>query len=236
MEGEREAEGDPAAFGDLGDLLGGEVEAHAQRLEHVGGAGPAARGPVAVLDHLGAGAGHDDGRHRGDVDRHRAVAAGADDVDRRAPGGEAVGVLEHHARQARHLGGGLALGPQRREEARELRVGGRAGHHLVHDPARGAGRQVLAAGQGGEDVGPGMRHGGARGRGGAGGVLDRWGHRRARSATAAVSRASSSGRESAASAWDHVASQPSPGRPVSTRIGGQSNNSFLSWRQMPIPP
>ena len=62
---------------------GPELDGHAERLEQVGGAARGRRGPVAVLAHPPAGAGHDERREGADVDRVGPVAAGADHVDHR---------------------------------------------------------------------------------------------------------------------------------------------------------
>ena len=63
--------------------LDGRIDAHAERLEHVGAAAAPAGGAVAVLGHRDA-AGRDHQRgHGGDVERPRPVAAGATGVDRR---------------------------------------------------------------------------------------------------------------------------------------------------------
>ena len=62
--------------------------------------------------------------------------------------------------------------------------------------------------------------------------------RRVRSSpdTASASWPGSIGWPTTASARDHVASQASCGRPVSTRMGGQRWISSLSWRVSPRPP
>ncbi len=71
-------------------LRRGQVDLHPQGLQHVGAAALAAGGPVAVLGHLEAGPGHDEGRGGGDVEGGGAVAAGPAGVHhqcrRRAPG------------------------------------------------------------------------------------------------------------------------------------------------------
>ena len=82
MELRREAEADAGLLDAAQHALGRQLDRHAQRLEHVGGAALRRRRPGAVLAHRHAGAGDHDGGHRADVDRVTAVAAGADDVDR----------------------------------------------------------------------------------------------------------------------------------------------------------
>ena len=59
-----------------------QVGVHAERLEHVEGAGPARGGAVAVLRDGHAGAGHHEGGGGRDVEGAAAVAAGAAGVDR----------------------------------------------------------------------------------------------------------------------------------------------------------
>ena len=171
------------------------------------------------------GARGDDRRHGGDVDRHRAVTAGADDVEQAARHGDRVGGGQHRGRDAGDLLDRLALGAQRDDEAGELRRGRGAGEDLVHRPSRLLGRQVASGDQRGEDVGPGVGHGlrlvARRGRpercqevAGTDG--------RSRPITASASWIGSIGCGTAASARDHVASQASCGRPVSTTTGGHS--------------
>ncbi len=85
VEGRGEAEGDARPrSATSATRSAGEVEPDAECLEHVGRPGLRGGGPVAVLDDARACAGRDDRRHRGDVDRERAVAAGADDVEQAA--------------------------------------------------------------------------------------------------------------------------------------------------------
>ena len=150
-----EAEGDAGLVGHLGDPLRGEVEVDAELLQDVGGAGGGGRGPVAVLDDLGAGAGHDERRHGGDVDRPRAVAARADDVDRTAGHLDDVGVLVHRPDDAGDLLDGLALGPQGHHEPGDLGVGRLTAHDPVHRPGGGVGALVAAVEQGVQHLGPG---------------------------------------------------------------------------------
>ena len=149
----------PASLGDLGDARRGQVEPDAERLEHVGRAGLRGGRAVAVLDHARAGAGGDDRRHGGDVDRHRPVTARADDVEQPAGHRDRVGRGEHRRGDAGDLLDRLALGAQRHDEAGELDGGRRAGEDLVHGPSRLLGRQVATGDQRGEDVGPGVGHG-----------------------------------------------------------------------------
>ena len=102
----REAESD-SDFGDAArDVVGVQVDAHAERFQRVRAAGQRRRGPVAVLDHRDAAGGHHDRRHRGQVDRVDAVAAGTDHVDGVGTdrlGGQPAAVLQHHVGQLGHL-------------------------------------------------------------------------------------------------------------------------------------
>jgi hypothetical protein len=63
------------------DLFRLQLDARAQRLQHVGAARLRRHAAVAVLGHARAGRGDHEHRGGGDVERVRAVAAGADDVD-----------------------------------------------------------------------------------------------------------------------------------------------------------
>ena len=100
---------------------GRQVDDDAEGLQHVGGPGRRRRGAVAVLGDRHPRGGGDDGGHRGDVDRVRAVAAGADDVDARAVEAHRRRDLEHRGGHAGHLLGRLALRPERHDEAGDLR-------------------------------------------------------------------------------------------------------------------
>ena len=57
--------------------IGRNVQAHAERLEHVGAAGAGGDGPVAVLGHRLAAGGDDDGHGGGDVEGVHARGSGA---------------------------------------------------------------------------------------------------------------------------------------------------------------
>ena len=81
----REAEADPGLLDAAPHAVGRQLDDDAELLEHVGRAAQRRRAAGAVLAHRDAGAGDDDGRHRRHVDRVRAVAAGADDVDGARP-------------------------------------------------------------------------------------------------------------------------------------------------------
>ena len=78
--GGREHEAEADLVDAAADRVGLEVDAHAERLEHVGRARQPGRGAVAVLGDRAAGAGGDQRGGRGDVEG-RAAAAGAGGVD-----------------------------------------------------------------------------------------------------------------------------------------------------------
>ena len=71
----------PASLMQAADLFGRKVDLDAERGERVGGAGARGQRAVAVLGDRHAAAGDDEGGAGRDVERARAVAAGADDVD-----------------------------------------------------------------------------------------------------------------------------------------------------------
>ncbi len=74
----------PASAATSATRRGRQVEPDAELLQHVGRSRLRGRRAVAVLDDPRPGAGRHDGGHGRDVDRHRAVAAGADDVEQPA--------------------------------------------------------------------------------------------------------------------------------------------------------
>ena len=120
------------------------LEVDAELLEHVGRACRRARGPVAVLRHRRAGGRGDERGRRRDVERVRAVAAGADDVDdRRALRRDGDDVLAHRLGEARDLVGRLALRPQRDEEAGDLGRRRLAVHDRAHQLVRVLAREVV---------------------------------------------------------------------------------------------
>ena len=140
---EHEAESDLVdAVGHVGRR---QVDAHAQRLQHVGR--PAARRhrPVAVLGDIRAARGRDQRRRRRDVERVGAVAAGAGRVDQRLvlrPRRRHVGA--HRAGAAGDLAHRLALHAQPDQESGDLGGRGLAVHHLHHGRVRLLGQQVAA--------------------------------------------------------------------------------------------
>ena len=128
-----------------------QLEPEAERLEHVRGAGGRRDRAVAVLGDSSPGRRRDEGRGRRDVDRARAVAARAGGVDQVVPLGlNREHVRAHRLGAARDLVGGLALQPQRDEEAADLRRRSPRRHDLVHHLARLCPREVVAVEQPGE--------------------------------------------------------------------------------------
>ena len=152
----------PASSMQRATPVGSEVDDDAELLEHVGRAARRRRGPVAVLGDPHARARDDERRHRRDVDGAGAVAARAAGVDD-VPAGtvqrdvDGLGEPQHRADQRGQLGRRLALGAQRDGEAGDLGVGRLAGEDRGHRLLDELGRQVLAAEQAAEHVGPERR-------------------------------------------------------------------------------
>ena len=135
MEGRRETEAHPGDVDAPSHAGGIESDVDAERLEHVGAATPAGGRPVAVLRHRDPGPSrHQRGRGR-DVERARAVAAGAAGVDASRRQVEWRRMRPHRFDKPRHLLHRLAPGPERDQETGNLRRGGLTGHHLVHNGA-----------------------------------------------------------------------------------------------------
>ena len=135
----------PASSPTRATSRGGQVEPDPERLEHVGRPRLAGGRAVPVLDDRRPGPGRDDGRHGGDVHRHRPVAAGADHVED-APGDhERGGVPVHRLDEPLELVDRLALAAQRDREPGDLRRRRLAGEDLAHGPCRLVGRQVARA-------------------------------------------------------------------------------------------
>ena len=113
------------------------LESEAERFEHIGGPTCRRHGAVPVFrDRCARGGGDERGRRR-DVDRVRAVTAGAGRIDEivpARPNGEDV--VAHRLRATRDLVGRLTLRAQRDQESSDLRRGRFAAHDLVHDRSR----------------------------------------------------------------------------------------------------
>ncbi len=158
MEPRREAEPEAGLLDAAADGGRAELDRHAERFEHVGGAAQRGRPARAVLAHGHAGAGRDERGHRRHVDRVRAIATGTDDVDRPLPQVVAerdeVGVGEHGVEHPRELLGRLPLGAQRDDEPDQLRGGRVTGQDRVHRRPGLLGRQVTPFEQLGEQAGP----------------------------------------------------------------------------------
>ena len=188
-----------------------------------------------MLDHPGPGAGRDQRRHRGEVDRVGPVAAGADDVEQRGRRPGPARGRQHRGRPS--PASSATVSPFARSsdgERRQLRRRGLPGHDLAHRPGRRVGVEGAAAEQGAEHRGPGPE---ARHRARPTGRPAHRGHGRAAAARPPRRRSTgSSGRAIVASASDQVASQRSSRRPSSTQTAGQSSISYFSCRLMPIPP
>ena len=141
----REHEPEAERVDRLRDPLGRLLEPEAERLEHVRGSGHGADRAIAVLrDRCARRRGDDRGRRR-DVERARAVAARADDVDdvvaRRM---HLEHVRAHRLGAPRDLVRRLTLRPQRHQEAADLSGSRLPGHDLAHHLARLAAREVAS--------------------------------------------------------------------------------------------
>jgi len=111
-----------------------QVDARAQRLQHVGAARLRRHAAVAVLGHAAAGRGHHEHAGGADVEAVRAVAAGADDVDevrilRHLDLGRE---LAHHHRSTGDLADGFLLDAQAGEDGRSHHRRDLAAHDLPH--------------------------------------------------------------------------------------------------------
>ena len=132
----------------------GEIEAHAEGLDHVRRSAEARDRPIPVLGHLEPRAGHDERGRRGDVERAGRVAARPGGVDEHlavragerrpdvAPGPDPHGLEPHDLRQPDQLLDGLPLHPKGGEEGRDLDGGGGPGHQGLHRGGRLEPREV----------------------------------------------------------------------------------------------
>ena len=144
--GEEEAE--PELVDRALDPLRRQREREPERLEHVRGSRRRGGRTVPVLRDGSSRRGGDERRRRRDVERVRAVAARADHVDEIvALRPDRQDVLAHRLGAARDLVRGLALEPQRDEEAADLRLRRVAAHDLVHHVAGLLTREVVAVEQ-----------------------------------------------------------------------------------------
>jgi len=85
----------------------------------------------------------------------RAIAASADNVQRRPGHLDPTRVRKHHVGQSAHLLNGLSLGAQSHEKASHLHCARIATHDLVHRPPRLDGAKVMSGQQLSEDRRPG---------------------------------------------------------------------------------
>ncbi|EKF23323.1 anthranilate phosphoribosyltransferase domain protein [Mycolicibacterium hassiacum DSM 44199] len=157
MEQRREREPDTHLGDAARDVLRAQVDAHPQRLEGVGTARQRRRRPVAVFDHRHARRRHHDGRHRRQVHRVRAVAAGAHHVDRGGPdpiGRHPPRMFEHGVGQFGDLRRRGTLHLHGDRERGDLSRCRRTGHHLIHRPGRLPGSKRPTSGESAENLGP----------------------------------------------------------------------------------
>ena len=129
-----------------------ELEGEAERFEHIGRPARRRHGAVAVFRHRRAAGSGDERSGCGDVDRVRAVTAGAGRVDEIVPArSNGEDVVAHRLRAARDLVGCLTLRAQRDQESSDLRRRRLAAHDLVHDCARFRARQLRTVEQFADD-------------------------------------------------------------------------------------
>ena len=116
----------------------------AERLEHVRGAALARRGAVAVLRDPASGARRNERGRGRDVER-RPAAARARRVDEAVAGIHLHRALAQHRCEPGDLADRLALGAERDEEGRGLRLGRVPVDDLVEDRGGRGGVEVLVA-------------------------------------------------------------------------------------------
>ena len=113
--------------------FGGEVDAHAEGFQHIGGAAAAGGGAVAVLGDAQSGAGGHQRGGGGQVKGVGSVAAGAYRVCQRPVNAHFQGKLAHHGGHAGDFLGGFALEPQGGQQGAQLRRGGFPQHYPPHN-------------------------------------------------------------------------------------------------------
>ena len=145
MEGGREEERDAGLLQAALDHRRRGADVDAKRLEEIGAAASAGHRPVAVFRDPDA-AGRDDKRRDGrDVERVRAVAAGATRIeDVRELPRQARRPRAHGTRQPDDLGRTLTLHREADEQTRNLRALRAAFHDLFHRRGRFLDREVLS--------------------------------------------------------------------------------------------
>ena len=138
------------------DLRRRQVDVHAQRFHHVGGAALRGDAAIAMLGDAHAGSGDDEGGRRRNVECAAGIAAGAAGIDECVASG-AAGVENGVAVEFERNGGGangfgksddffdrLALHVQRHQQRGNLRVRALAGEDFGHHRMRLFARERLA--------------------------------------------------------------------------------------------
>ena len=144
----REQEAEPGLGERAGGQRGRDVDLRAERLEHVGRARRRRDRAVAVLRDRQASRRAHERRGRRDIERARAITAGAARVcDERGRARERHRGVAQRRRCARDLLDRLALHPQRHEEAGEQRGLDGPGDDRTEQAVRLRAREVLAVGQ-----------------------------------------------------------------------------------------
>ena len=126
MVGRRKEEAEPVRLHAAPEVGGREVDADAERFEHVGPAAFAGDGAVAVLHHARAAGGEEEHDGGGDVEEFELVAAGAADIEHRPREARGIepridGQRKQRLGKGGDLRGGLALGAESFEKV-SLRV------------------------------------------------------------------------------------------------------------------
>ena len=120
----------------------------AEHREHVGRAGLAGDGAVAVFGHRYSGGGRHQRGGRADVEGRRAVAPGAASVNYAAArGANRRHVAAHRGRGAGDFLAGLAFGTQRHQQDADLAGGALARDHGVDRRGHFVERKILAGSQ-----------------------------------------------------------------------------------------
>jgi len=134
-----EEESDTGVGDRRGDQIRLVTDVHAEGFQDIGAAALAGHGSVAMLGDAHPGAGRDERRDRGDIERRAAVSAGAAGVQQRVTVGgnfHAARALAHGARKSGKLGRGHRLHAQGGKKGGDLRHRSLAVKNDQHGRAR----------------------------------------------------------------------------------------------------